>query len=66
MIKKEIWDIKINDRVIVDNIEHLVTETHLVKPNLYFIGKAVDDNMFYKIKGNVHNDTLFDVLETKS
>ena len=59
---KDIWNIKVGDRILVNTIEHTITDTsNVVKPNPMLIGKC-DDGYSYEITGNVHNDTEFEVL----
>ena len=60
---KEIWDIEVGDTILVNTIEHTITDTsNVVKPEPFLIGKC-DDGYYYNVTGNVHNDTMFEIVK---
>jgi hypothetical protein len=59
---KDLWEIEVGDTLVLDKVSHKITDTSNVeKPDPFVIGKA-DDGHLYEIRGNVHMDTMFKIV----
>ena len=59
---KDIWEIRVGDTILVNTIEHKIIDTsNVVKPDPFLIGRC-EDGYSYNITGNVHNDTMFEIV----
>jgi len=58
---KDLWEIEIGDVLVLDNVQHKITDTSYVKkPDPFVVGEV--DGEEYEIRGNVHGDTQFEIV----
>lgn len=58
---KDLWEIEVGDVLVLDKVQHKITDTSYVeKPDPFVIGEV--DGKLYEIRGNVHMDTMFKIV----
>lgn len=58
---KDLWEIEVGDVLVLEDIQHKITDTSYVqKPDPFVIGEV--DGELYEIRGNVHGDTQFEII----
>lgn len=65
-IYKDIWEIEVGDTILLDDVRYNIVDTSYVEKPNPFLEAEIDgevDGHIYDISGNVHGDTLFEIVK---